>query len=92
MDLATPQELDYLNFDDLVKETPSRGQNILLDISLSNKVIKQKRVVYDIFMMFGDVGGLNDFLFLGLSMVFGFFSERYMVADFTAELFQFVSK
>ena len=38
-------------------------------------------------MMFGDVGGLNDFLALGMTMVFSFFSNRYMLADFVSTVF-----
>ena len=92
MGLSPPKELNYINFDNLIREVPNQISNVLLHISLSGRVVKQKRIVYDVFMMFGDVGGLNDFLVLGLSIVFGFFSERYMIADFVAELFQFESK
>ena len=41
----------------------------------------QKRVVYDVFMMFGDVGGLNDFLVLVLASFFGLASERFLLAS-----------
>ena len=49
-------------------------------MTLSAKVTKQKRVVYDVFMMFGEVGGLSDFLALVLGVIIGFFSERLLLA------------
>ena len=38
-------------------------------------------------MMFGEVGGLYDFLVVGLSTVFGFFSERQLLASLASKLF-----
>ena len=35
-------------------------------VNLSNRVVIQKRSVYTMLMMFGDVGGVNDFFALGL--------------------------
>ena len=48
----------------------------------------QKRVVYDLFMMFGDVGGLNDFLALVLASLFGLASERLLMASLVQKLFK----
>ena len=59
----------------------------MISITLSNKVKKQKRIAYDAFMLFGDVGGLRDFLGLFLSAFFGFFSERFMTASLVQTLF-----
>ena len=56
-------------------------------MSLSQKVTRQRRVVYDIFMMFGDVGGLNDFLVLIFSGLFGFISNTFLDASLVKELF-----
>ena len=58
-----------------------------IGLSISNKVHIQKRIVYDILMMFGDVGGLNDFAGLFLATVFGYFSEDLMIAKMTDKLF-----
>lgn len=60
-------------------------------ISLSKKVVYQKRTVYDIFMMFGDVGGLNDFLGVLLSSVFGLFSDSLLNGAMVKKMFQSVS-
>ena len=38
--------------------------------------------------MFGEVGGLNDFLSLGLSSLIGIFSERFMRASLIQKLFR----
>ena len=38
-------------------------------------------------MMFGEVGGLYDFLVLGLSTVLGFFSERHLMVSLAQKLF-----
>ena len=62
---------------------------IVLDIS--NKVNIQKRVVYDILMMFGDVGGLNDFVGLFLATVFGYFAENLKVSRMIEKLFHLAS-
>ena len=57
-------------------------------MSLSSKVTKQKRVVYNVFMMFGDVGGLYDFFVLALASVFGLASEHFMFASLVSKLFR----
>ena len=43
-------------------------------------------------MMFGDVGGLSDFLALGLSFFFATFEEPMMIASIVEKLFLFSSK
>ena len=79
MGLASPKELLYLNFDETVQSMPdSMFEQFTVMVTLSDKVVIQKRVVYDALMMFGDVGGLRDFIGLFLSAIFGFFSERFL--------------
>lgn len=55
--------------------------------SLSSKVIKQKRIFYTIFMLIGDVGGMNDFLVLQANILFGFFSSKLMYASIIEKIF-----
>ena len=38
-------------------------------------------------MMFGDVGGLSDFLAVGLSALFTFFTDRMMLASLVQKVF-----
>ena len=47
----------------------------------------QKRRVFDVFMMLGEVGGLNDFAMLMLNSVLGFFSDRFLLASLVQKLF-----
>ena len=39
-------------------------------------------------MMFGEVGGLNDFIALILSMVLGLFSDKFMQASIVQKMFR----
>ena len=74
MGLSEPKQINYLNFADVSKDSPWIDNPLSIRIFLSQKVTLQTRKVHDIFMMFGEVGGLYDFLVLGLSTVLGFFS------------------
>ena len=56
-------------------------------MSVSNLVSIQKRTVYDILTMFGDVGGLRDFLSIGFSTCLALVSERMMLASIIESLF-----
>ena len=47
----------------------------------------QKRVVYGYLDMFGDVGGLNDFLSIVAGGIFGIFSEGFRQAYMAEKLF-----
>ena len=47
----------------------------------------QKRVVYNVFMMFGDVGGLNDFLELILTAFFSLFSNQLLLGALVEKMF-----
>ena len=79
MGLAPPKELQYLNIGETVDSMPDgMFGHFTIMVTLSDKVIMQKHVIYDVFMMFGDVGGLRDFIGLFLSAIFGFFSERFL--------------
>ena len=78
LDYPEPNEISYLNFDPIVlRHAKSRDalENFTIIISLENKIVVQKRVVYDFLTMLSDVGGLNDFLVLFFATIFGFFSE-----------------
>ena len=89
MGLSEPKSITFLNTDSSVEYLPDTNflANFSVYINLSHKVIIQKRVVYDIFMMFGDVGGLRDFLYLFLTSVFGFFSDEFLNASILRRLF-----
>ena len=92
MGLEEPKEFNYLNLSDSYKVLNNAFDNSTkITISLSKKVNYQKRIVYDIFMMFGDVGGLNDFLGLLISTVFGLFSDYLLNGDMVKKMFHSVS-
>lgn len=72
---SEPKQVDYMNFDENILLVEEEFVGVLkIVINQSKKVTKQKRVVYNCFMMFGDVGGLYDFLRLALATIFGTFS------------------
>ena len=84
MGLSEPTEINYVNYSGKyvafqVNSEDTASLNIFFQ--LSQQVRMQKRVVYDVFMMFGDVGGLNDFLALVLASFFGLASERFLLAS-----------
>ena len=83
MGLSEPKKINYLNFADVSKEYPFERKDhpLLISFHLSQKVTLSTRVVHDIFMMFGEVGGLYDFLALGIAIFLGFFSERQLMAS-----------
>ena len=45
--------------------------------TLGSRIIIEKRIVYDGFMMLGDVGGLGDFFFLALASLIGLVSGHF---------------
>ena len=61
---------------------------LVLSFQLSDKIIIQQRVVYDVFMMFGDVGGLYDFISLLLSSILSTSSQRFLLASIATKLFR----
>ena len=64
-----------------------RADSFEVTMHLSNKVTVQKRIVYDIFMMFGDVGGLRDFISIFLSAFFGLVSSKFLNSSILMSLF-----
>ena len=93
LNLPEPDQLNYLNFDPNYTDWGTNIEllpNFTLLISLSNKVVIQKRIVYDMLQMFGDVGGLYDFVVLGFVTIFGFLSEQMMTASLVSKIFRFV--
>ena len=89
MDLIEPKELNYLNIARNWKESGMGlyHSDFTINISLSNRVFVQKRVVYDMLMMFSDVGGLYDFLFLSLSSILSYFSNSLLQTSLLRNLF-----
>ena len=88
--LAPPKLLDYFNISEKERPFPigTEATPFSVELSLSRKIIVQQRIVYDIFMLFGDVGGLYDFVKLGLASIFGFFSTRLLTADLVQQLYR----
>ena len=54
--------------------------------------MEEKRTVYDLFMMLGDVGGLSDILTVVTATLVGFFNEPLMLASFITKLYRAVPK
>ena len=71
--------LNYLNFDDRYEEQPISSYNPHFHIlfNLSKKVKYQKRIVYDIFVMLSDVGGLYGIIHTTLAVIIGFYSHNF---------------
>ena len=82
MGMSSPKELNYLNYADaVIEEKDFTGIPFTVYVTLSRKVYIYQRVVYDIFMMFGEVGGLWDFISLGLAPLFLAFSQCFLHAE-----------
>ena len=71
----------------MTQANAQRGVAVLLHTS--DKVKIQKRKVYNIFAMFGNVGGLMDFFSLILASIFGFYSDKFLEAQLVQKLFHF---
>ena len=82
-----PDTFEFLNFSDFVADSSLTHGTINIDIMLSQKVTIQNRIMYDFAMMFGDVGGLYDFINLSLAALVGFFSKNFLVASLIQKLF-----
>lgn len=52
-------------------------------VSLSNRVVVHKRIVYDLLTMLGDVGGLQEVLGRVFAPIFVLFSQHLMSASLT---------
>ena len=88
--LMPPKSLKYLNVDSKITEYPVLWAGTSAQswaFMLSPKVTIQKRVVYDAFMMFGDVGGLLDFVYLILAAFFTVFAENFMQASVIQKIY-----
>ena len=90
MGLAVPKTVQYLNFAESSLEYSNLSTTAKFEASmtLSTKVTIQKRSVYDIFMMFGEVGGLRDFIVLVLTPFLSLFSERFLLASIVSKLYR----
>ena len=91
MGLTEPKMLNYMTLEDQVTEynydqTGQNGTSILF--TLGSRITREKRIVYDSFMMLGDVGGLSDFFYLALTSAIGVFSERFYNAKMVSKLFR----
>ena len=87
---SEPKEINYFNLEDQVTVyeqdwSPSNNLTSVV-ITLGSRLVREKRIVYDTFMMLGDVGGLNDFFGLTFSIIFGLFSEQFMQAHLIRRL------
>ena len=87
--LMPAKKISYLNFDEYVQEQQANINNeFTIALIISDKFTIQKRIVYDIFEMLGDVGGLHDFLLIIiLSSFFGTFSQNFMVTSIEKKVF-----
>jgi len=95
MDYPEPAEFRYLNFDPNYLDwgfINDEDPQFTILISLSNRVVVQRRIVYDVLTMFGDVGGLNDFLEIGLATAFSFVAGNLMTASMVKSLFRITHK
>ena len=92
--LSEPKHLRYMNIDQIPVHQPRVSDlgYFAIQIFLSNRVVIQKRVVYNILMMFSDVGGLYDFIFLGLHTIITFCSSDLAQAELIQKLFLVVDK
>ena len=58
-----PKTIDYLAIDTNYSQPAVEFfPDFTISFTISSKVTKQKRTVYGFLTMFGDVGGLNDFI------------------------------
>ena len=87
MDLLEPHTVNYLNIADHSEETPSEHKYNEVRIWLDKNVTKQNRSVYGFLAMFGDVGGLNDFLILIIAPALGLVSEKFKATALVSTLF-----
>jgi len=87
--LLSPKEVDYLIIDSHNTDWPNtavEGNQTTFLFMLTRKVTLQKRVVYNVFMMLGDIGGLNDILGIFVSFIVGIFSSQLMQSELISKL------
>ena len=92
MEIFKPKEINFLNISDRIVESTFTEEEFTLTFTVSNKIFKQKRVVYDFLMMFGDVGGLSDFNVIIFGTILGFFANRFMHKELMTGLFHVSEK
>ena len=86
--LTEPKEINYLTVTpgkELYPDAYPNATNFVF--SLSKEVNVQRRVVYDVFMMFGDVGGLLDFILIIFRPMIFYISGSFMSASLVTRLF-----
>ena len=88
--LAPAKKIDYLNYSSIVHDAGFSESDGLFEVffTLSGQVMIQKRLVLDIFMVFGEVGGVNDFFILVLQFLFLWQSEQYLMLSLAQRLFK----
>ena len=91
MDLSPSKDFTYFNFDENIRPFPltlnePSGRTIFA-FFLSKKIVVQKRFVYDLFTMLGDVGGMSDFFFFVLSSICHLFSNKLLTTAMISQLF-----
>ena len=91
MELMEPKELDFLNFKPQYKYAPQSDifEHFTIVINISSDVFIQKRIVYDVLTMLGDVGGLNEFVLSIFAAIIGFFSNSLMVRSLIEKFYFF---
>jgi len=91
-----PEEFTMLNFDtESFKQSgastlPTDKPNYYSLVIERNALKKiQKRVVYDLLTMFGDIGGIQDFIYLTFSFLVGTFNAKSFDIRKVQTLFRF---
>ena len=72
-----PKEINYFNLEDQISvynQDWSPNNLTSAVFTLGSRTVREKRTVYEAFMMLGDVGGLNDFFGLVSAAFVGLFS------------------
>ena len=88
--LKDPKQLNYLTYSSDRQLQPEYSKEDIVmhfKFTLSNEVVVQKRVVYNMFTMFGDVGGLLDFILIVLTPIFSYFSSSLSSATLVSKLY-----
>ena len=91
--LSEPKQLSFLNFPD---HEPINLHNtysyFTAELVLASKIKIQSRTVYDMCLMFAEVGGLYDFMMLSFAGLMGSISKRFLHAALIEKLFKRVKR
>ena len=91
MGLGSAKEISFLNSADVMKahtQDFTTNKRTSFVFTLSNRIVKQKRVVYDLFMMLGDVGGLSDII-IGICLTLvSVVNEPFMTSKLIQKLYK----